>query len=61
VQDTGRGFDKLHLRSRGLGLVGMSERVRALRGIITVSSEPGRGTLISLEVPLLTDPLDRTG
>ena len=61
VQDNGRGFDKLRLQTRGLGLVGMSERVRALRGIINVSSEPGRGTLISLEVPLVTDPLDRAG
>jgi signal transduction histidine kinase len=39
----------------------MGERVRALQGIINVSSEPGRGTLISLEVPLVTDPLDRAG
>jgi signal transduction histidine kinase len=61
VQDNGRGFDKLHLQTRGLGLVGMSERVRALQGVITVSSELGRGTLISLEVPLVTDPLDRAG
>jgi signal transduction histidine kinase len=61
VQDNGRGFDKRHLQTRGLGLVGMSERVRALQGVITVSSELGRGTLISLEVPLVTDPLDRAG
>jgi len=61
VQDNGKGFDKFRLQTRGLGLVGMSERVRALRGIINVSSEPGRGTLISLEVPLVSDPLDRAG
>ena len=46
VQDNGKGFDKLRLQTLGLGLVGMTERVRALQGIITVSSEPGRGTLI---------------
>jgi signal transduction histidine kinase len=61
VQDNGRGFDKLRLQTHGLGLVGMSERVRALQGVITVSSEPGRGTLISLEVPLIANRLDRTG
>ena len=61
VQDNGRGFDKLRLQTHGLGLVGMSERVRALQGVITVSSEPGRGTLISLEVPLVANRLDRTG
>lgn len=61
VQDNGRGFDKLRLETHGLGLVGMSERVRALQGVITVSSEPGRGTLISLEVPLAANRLDRAG
>lgn len=61
VQDNGRGFDRLRLQTHGLGLVGMNERVRALQGVITVSSEPGRGTLISLEVPLAANRLDRTG
>ncbi|HTZ59020.1 MAG TPA: sensor histidine kinase [Acidobacteriaceae bacterium] len=61
VQDNGKGFDKLRLQTHGLGLVGMGERVRALQGVITVSSEPGRGTLISLEVPLAASRLDRTG
>jgi signal transduction histidine kinase len=61
VQDNGRGFDRLRLQTHGLGLVGMSERVRALNGLITVTSEPGRGTLISLEVPLAANRLDRTG
>jgi signal transduction histidine kinase len=61
VQDNGRGFDKVHLQTHGLGLVGMSERVRALHGTITVSSDPGRGTLISLEVPLAADQLGRAG
>ncbi len=61
VQDNGKGFDKLRLQTHGLGLVGMGERVRALQGVITVSSEPGRGTLISLEVPLVANRLDRTG
>jgi signal transduction histidine kinase len=61
VQDNGRGFDRLHLQTHGLGLVGMGERVRALQGTITVSSEPGRGALISLELPLLASRLDRTG
>ncbi len=32
VQDNGKGFDLNHLHTRGLGLVGMEERARALRG-----------------------------
>jgi chemotaxis protein histidine kinase CheA len=30
--------------------------VRALRGQMSVSSEPGSGTLISLELPTVLDP-----
>ena len=34
----------------------MTERVRALQGRMSVSSEPGSGTLISLELPAALDP-----
>jgi signal transduction histidine kinase len=55
VEDDGRGFDAL-LTTRGLGLMGMTERVRALQGRMFVTSEPGNGTLISLELPAKLDP-----
>jgi signal transduction histidine kinase len=55
VHDDGRGFDAL-LKTPGLGLLGMTERVRALQGRMSVSSEPGRGTLISLELPAKPGP-----
>lgn len=54
VQDDGKGFDVL-VKTPGLGLLGMTERVRALQGRMSVSSAPGSGTLISLELPAL-DP-----
>lgn len=54
VQDNGKGFDAHHLRTQGLGLVGMEERVRALQGRLTISSEPGQGTSVSLALPVLT-------
>jgi len=53
IQDNGRGFETSSLRTRGLGLVGMEERVRALQGELTVSSRPGFGTLIRIELPLV--------
>jgi signal transduction histidine kinase len=56
VQDDGRGFDVL-VKTPGLGLLGMTERVRALQGRMSVSSEPGSGTLISLELPALNNGL----
>jgi signal transduction histidine kinase len=54
VRDDGTGFDpdSAVLRSRRLGLTSMEERARALGGTLDIASEPGRGTTISLEVPL---------
>jgi signal transduction histidine kinase len=39
-------------RSRGSGLVGLKDRVEALRGVITVRSPPGAGTSVQAEFPL---------
>jgi signal transduction histidine kinase len=55
VQDNGKGFDAVNLHTQGLGLVGMEERARALQGQLTVSSQPGKGTLVSLALPLFTE------
>jgi signal transduction histidine kinase len=50
VEDNGRGFRAG--RTRGLGLLGMEERVTRLGGRLRVRSEPGRGTTLSVELPL---------
>lgn len=50
VQDDGSGFDKASVR--GLGLLGMEERVRRLGGKFQIDSQLGRGTTISAELPL---------
>jgi signal transduction histidine kinase len=50
VRDDGAGFDTRIVR--GLGLLGMEERVRRLGGRIAVDSQPGRGTAISVELPV---------
>jgi signal transduction histidine kinase len=55
VHDNGKGFDALR-KAHGLGLLGMTERVRALQGQMSVSSGPGSGTLISLELPTVLGP-----
>jgi signal transduction histidine kinase len=51
IQDDGRGFDVA--RTRGLGLLGMQERVEHLGGTLQVTSEPGNGTLVSAVLPLI--------
>lgn len=50
VRDDGKGFDPD--RSRGLGLVGMRERLRLLHGLLRVESSPGSGTSIVASLPL---------
>ncbi len=55
VRDDGAGFDTRFVR--GLGLLGMEERVRRLGGELHLDSQLGRGTLITAELPLVE--LDR--
>jgi signal transduction histidine kinase len=52
VSDDGIGFDPgdPELRSRHLGLTSMEERARELGGALEVSSAPGAGTTVRLEV-----------
>lgn len=49
VSDDGRGFDPN--RTRGLGILGMEERVNRLGGKFTVESKPGHGVVITAELP----------
>jgi signal transduction histidine kinase len=50
VRDDGAGFDPRLVR--GLGLLGMEERVGRLGGQVRIDSQPGRGTLVAAELPI---------
>jgi len=50
VSDDGQGFDPK--RARGLGILGMEERVKRLGGSLEVKSAPGQGTVVKAELPL---------
>ena len=53
VVDDGHGFDAAAVRQKGsLGLVSMAERVRPLRGTLTVRSSAGEGTEVVARVPV---------
>ena len=49
IKDDGRGFTPD--REKGIGLLGMEERVKRLEGEFRVSSAPGSGTTISVVLP----------
>jgi len=50
IQDDGKGFDAEE--EKGIGILGMKERVARLGGSFSVQSERGRGTIVSIELPL---------
>jgi PAS domain S-box-containing protein len=53
VKDSGIGFKTESRENRlGLGLLGMEERVGLLRGRLTICSQPGKGTEITVEIPV---------
>ncbi len=57
IRDNGKGFDLRGSlaelpRSGKLGLAGMEERVHLLGGNLKIESKPGKGTKVTIEVPL---------
>ncbi|HKY71355.1 MAG TPA: ATP-binding protein [Nitrospira sp.] len=50
VSDDGSGFNFAE-KKQGLGLTSMQERVRPLRGHVSIDSQPGRGTTVVVKVP----------
>ena len=49
IQDDGQGFDAK--QTKGLGLLGMEERVNRLAGKYQIHSVPGSGTIVTIELP----------
>jgi signal transduction histidine kinase len=54
IEDDGIGFDPT--RQRGMGILGMRERVTRLDGSLFVDSSPGGGTCVCVELPLAPIP-----
>jgi signal transduction histidine kinase len=56
IQDNGVGFDFRAVQSsrkrEGLGLIGIQERLNALGGILSIDSVIGRGTTVSVRLPM---------
>ncbi|HED17953.1 MAG TPA: hypothetical protein ENI74_00415, partial [Gammaproteobacteria bacterium] len=51
IEDNGCGMDTEN-PGRGLGLIGMRERVEALGGSLSVQSSPGEGVVIRVSAQL---------
>lgn len=55
IEDNGVGFDARDVQSdgkrRGLGLIGMQERLSGIGGTLSIDSAPGRGTRLLIQLP----------
>jgi signal transduction histidine kinase len=55
IEDDGVGFDiqavQSDWRRRGLGLIGMQERLNAIGGTLSIDSAPGQGTRLMIQLP----------
>lgn len=55
IVDDGIGMDLQELKNtKTMGIVGMRERAVMMGGIFSVESSPGKGTIITVTVPLIT-------
>jgi signal transduction histidine kinase len=53
VRDNGRGIMATEIKDRrSIGLLGMEERAALLGGEFQITGEPGRGTLVTVRIPL---------
>ncbi len=57
IEDDGRGFNAR--QEKGMGLLGIQERVSTLEGSFAVDSKPGEGTVLRVSFPLHEMPATR--
>jgi signal transduction histidine kinase len=63
VQDDGIGFDvramnKAYDKQGSLGMINLRERTEMVNGLLDIQSQPGKGTLVQVYVPLTEEAAD---
>jgi signal transduction histidine kinase len=62
LMDDGSGFDtQTASRSGGVGLQGIQERVQQLGGSLEIESAPGKGTRLTVKIPVSKRDFDKSG
>jgi signal transduction histidine kinase len=57
VQDNGRGMESVDMTAtKSLGMLGMQERARLVGGEVSIDSEIGVGTTVTVRLPLHDEP-----
>ncbi|GGF31200.1 signal transduction histidine-protein kinase/phosphatase DegS [Halobacillus andaensis] len=52
IKDDGKGFDPTVKKEKSFGLMGMRERVDMVNGELHIQSSPGKGTIVTIHMPL---------
>jgi two-component system sensor histidine kinase DegS len=52
IRDNGIGFDPVRRKERSFGLLGIRERALMVGGKARINSKPGKGTRVSVSIPL---------
>ncbi|MFC2063766.1 sensor histidine kinase [Chloroflexota bacterium] len=52
IEDDGQGFDSLSIPPGHFGIMGIKELVRLVNGSFEIQSQEGKGTLLTIRVPL---------
>jgi signal transduction histidine kinase len=52
IRDDGVGLETTTERRAGMGLVGIEERVREIRGVVSIRSHPGAGMTLDIDIPI---------
>jgi signal transduction histidine kinase len=52
IADDGAGFESTHETGRSLGLSGLVERATLVGGVVNITSVPGAGTTVRLDLPV---------
>ena len=64
VQDDGMGFDvnavtEAYDKRGSLGMINLRERTELVNGLLNIQSQPGKGTIVQVYVPLTEEAADR--
>lgn len=53
VEDNGKGFNTLSLKKNdGIGIRSIDSKLHLLKGVLDISSMPGKGTIIDIRIPI---------
>ncbi len=64
IQDDGMGFDvsavtQAYDQRGSLGMINLRERTELVNGLLNIQSQPGKGTLVQVYIPLTEEAADR--